>query len=154
MKTILLLFAANAILLFSCQQAENKSAHEASHEHEMTAHAEQNLHEHAVGDKKWQTDESTRMHVGNLHTQSEAFKLKKDADVASYKAFGKELSGELNKLVSDCKMDGPAHDALHGWLTPVLDQVAALNKAETFGQGKLAAEKIEDSLRDFYVRFE
>lgn len=154
MKTILLLFAANAILLLSCNQSENKSVNGASHEHKATPHAQQHTQDHAVGAKKWQTDESTRAHVAKLHTELKAFKLKKDADLASYNAFGTDLTDELNKLISDCRMKGPAHDALHGWLTPFLDHVAKLNKAGTVGEGKRSVEEIEESLNIYYKQFE
>lgn len=154
MKAILLLFAANAILLFSCQQGENKHGHEAAHEHVTTAPAEQNLQDRSDENKKWKTDESTRKHVMKLQSRMETFKLEGNADFASYKAFGADLSAEVNNLISGCKMEGPAHDALHTWLTPFLDHLAGLNKSETTSQGKLAVEKIEGSLRAFDEQFE
>lgn len=154
MKTILLLFAANLILLFSCNQRDVKSAEEAPHEHLSAVQAEQSSDDYVIETKKWETDESTRVHVAKLRARVETFKLKKETDLASYNALGTDLSGDLNNLISGCRMKGPAHDALHGWLTPVLDQVAGLKKSATIEQGKLSVAKIEDGLFAFYEQFE
>ncbi|PRY49860.1 hypothetical protein B0I27_11034 [Arcticibacter pallidicorallinus] len=153
MKTIVLLLAVNAILLFSCQQGNTKTE-EATHEHTSAQHKEPHTGEDATETKKWMTDENTRTYVAEMDTRLKEFKLKNDGELASFKALGGGLSDDLNKLIAGCKMKGPDHDALHGWLTPLLEEVSAVKKSETIAQGQLSVKKIEDIVLDFYERFE
>lgn len=153
MKTIVLLLAVNAMLLFSCQQG-NTQTEEATHEHTSALHTKPHTGEHATETKKWMTDESTRTHVAELDTRLKEFKLKSAGELASFKALGGGLSDDLNKLIAGCKMKGPEHDALHAWLTPLLEEVSALKKAETVSQGQLTVARIEGILLDFYKRFD
>ena len=154
MKRILLLAATGTALLIACNQKDTKTSGEASHEHHSSHQTSQDAGHQVPGAQRWKTDESTRKHVAELHSKLKAFRLKKDADLASYHILGADLSGELNKLVSDCKMSGPEHEALHGWLAPLLDKVSKLAKARTPGQGQLSVDRIEDSLFQFNQQFE
>lgn len=154
MKTFLLSLAASAVLLLSCNQTDIKSPKNAIHEHHLIAQGDQNSAREAGVPQKWKTDESTRTHVAELRTKLEAFKRMKEHNSSSYKALGADMSGELKKLVAGCRMTGPAHDALHGWLTPVLEKVSQLNKSKSVAQGQMAVDRIEDSLDNFYKEFE
>ncbi len=58
-----------------------------------------------------------------------------------YKHLAAQLDEQNEKLIASCSMEGAAHDALHSWLHPYLEQVEALaNESDS----ALAIKKIEE----------
>ena len=126
------------ILLFStvfwaCNNPETSS------KKEVAPAVEADHHEHAEnktglelnnGDK-WKADNSTNNNVKDLQVVLEQFNARTDQSMAAYKLAADDLQLGLNKMVSECKMKGPDHDALHKWLEPLIGQVKELKQVST-----------------------
>ena len=103
---------------------------------------------------KWQTDESTRVHAAKLNAAIDAFNKIENADLPAYHAFAAGMKNELGGLITDCKMKGADHDALHLWLEPVMKDVADLKKVTTIEEGKHTSERLTEDVRKFNQYFE
>ena len=147
-------------IFFACNNESDTSekmadtlATEKQEEHATEGHEEHTSALALNNGAKWQTDESTRTHAAKLNAEVDAFNTKANADVAAYQAFASGMQKELNALISDCKMKGPEHDALHLWLEPVLKDVSDLKKVTTTEDGKRVAEKLTDDVKKFNQYF-
>lgn len=103
---------------------EGAPATEADH-HE---HAENKTGLELNNGVKWKADSSTNNNVKNLQVILEQFNAGTDQSMVAYKLVADELQMGLNKMVSECKMKGPDHDALHKWLEPLIGQVKELKE--------------------------
>lgn len=148
-----------ALLFFGCSNAINETNKtedtliKESHEQAGDNHKE---HADALtlnNGAKWQTDESTRKYAAKLITETNAFNTKANADESAYQAFAGDMQKELNSLISDCKMQGPNHEALHLWLEPILEDVSDLKKINVVDEGKHATEKLTADVNKFNQYF-
>jgi hypothetical protein len=80
---------------------------------------------------KWKVDSITKNNVKNLQAIVEEFKSGQDKSLKAYKKTGDDLQNALVKMISECKMKGPDHLALHKWLEPLMAQVTKLKQAPT-----------------------
>ena len=134
MKKILLSLFAAAIL-FGCNSPDSSTAMEDHSDHDQAAMNEPENNEHAspiVGGElatgvpslndgaKWKADVSTNENVANLKSIIGQFKTNADPEVQDYKAFQAAFTEGIGKMVKECKMQGPDHDALHVWLEPLM----------------------------------
>ncbi|HET9431985.1 MAG TPA: hypothetical protein VFO70_12460, partial [Chitinophagaceae bacterium] len=69
---------------------------------------------------KWNADSSTNNNVADLQIIAASFKKTGKQDLNAYHSLGNDLQSGLDKLISECRMKGPDHEALHHWLEPVL----------------------------------
>ena len=157
-RSLIMLFLVT--VFFACNNAPEKTekvpgtnATEKPEEHANEGHDEHTSPLALNNNAKWQTDESTRTHALKLNADADAFTTKANADVAAYHAFAGEMQKELEALISDCKMQGPTHEALHLWLEPVLKDVNGLKKTTTIEDGKHAVEKFTDDVKKFNQYF-
>ena len=76
---------------------------------------------------KWKADSTTQINVGALTRliNDSAYTDKQNAI-----HFSALLQNRLDTLVQQCKMTGPAHEALHSWLKPVLHDAKELKEGE------------------------
>ena len=78
-------------------------------------------------DKKWKADESTKKYVaamgGVINDNSLATPTKR---VELYD----KLQIQVDSLIKYCTMKGPDHDALHGWLEGVLENMKDLKEGD------------------------
>lgn len=150
----------SGLFLFSCSDTSTTKSentedsivvkHEAAAENHADEHAGNLMLNNGA---KWQTDESTRTHAAKLTTEVNAFNAKTNAGVKDYQVFAVDMQNELNSLVSDCKMKGEDHDALHLWLEPVLKNVSDLKKVTTTEEGKHTMETLTGNLKKFNQYF-
>ena len=80
---------------------------------------------------KWKADSTTNNNVKSLLVVLEKLNDGTDKSLTAYKKTATDLQQGLDKMISECKMKGPDHDALHKWLEPLIEQVAKLKKAST-----------------------
>ncbi|MGZ3952200.1 MAG: hypothetical protein ACXVBZ_12445, partial [Flavisolibacter sp.] len=59
------------------------------------------------------------------------------------------LQTRLDTLVQQCKMTGPAHEALHSWLKPVLHDTKELKEGK-YDQNYAQLKKDVQSFYDFF----
>src|SRR5688572_9803855 len=93
-------------------------------------------------DQKWRADEFTTTGIEGMQGTMERFIASKNTgSVQAYQELGKTLNGELNTIFRQCTMTGPAHDELHKFLVPVVEDVKILQgenlEASTAAQMRL-----------------
>lgn len=103
---------------------------------------------------KWHSDKSTSKNVAALEGIADRFQAKGGKDLAAYTAVGSELQTALNTLVSECRMQGEDHEALHHWLEPLLTKVKALQKATTEEEAATLFGAVNDQLNLYHQYFE
>ncbi|MBS1645502.1 MAG: hypothetical protein JST36_10735 [Bacteroidetes bacterium] len=113
------------------------------------------LTEHAAGmlhlnqGQKWQTDNNTKLHANKLGGLIQAFDNSGDTKLPAFCNLSEAINNELNNLISDCKMEGPEHDALHLWLDPVLRDAEQLKNATTDQEAAMALAKLRADVQKF-----
>ena len=131
-KFFLSLFAA--AILFGCNSSDSKTTAEdpAAHDHAAVKQGADHDHAASTGNTletgvpelnngaKWQADASTNENVANLKSIINNFKTNADPAVEDYHAFQASFTDGISKMVKECKMQGPDHDALHVWLEPLM----------------------------------
>ena len=88
---------------------------------------------------KWKVDLSTDSNVKEIQAILKKFDSGSDKSLPAYKKAQTDLQQGLNKMIAECKMTGPDHQALHKWLEPLMARVAKLKQAST---GPDAAEAL------------
>ncbi|HVW13892.1 MAG TPA: hypothetical protein VHB54_08725 [Mucilaginibacter sp.] len=101
---------------------------------------------------KWKVDLSTNNNVKNLQEILKKFRAGKDLSLPAYQKTQKELQQGIDKMISECRMSGPDHEALHKWLEPLIAQVAQLKQASTVQEAASAFRAI-DTRADIYDRY-
>lgn len=132
MKKLLILLLLTSTI-WSCNNdklAENKNFNNPSEKDEH--------HSKATGEKlelnngaKWKVDSTTNNNINNLKLIFEKFDNRNDKSLAAYKKNQDDLQKGLDKMIIECKMKGPDHEALHKWLEPLIDQVTKLKQVST-----------------------
>ena len=77
-----------------------------------------------------------------------------DKSLPAYGITAAELQGGLDKMISECRMKGPDHDALHKWLEPLMDAVATLKQSATESDASIQLKKIDTQVRRYAQYFE
>jgi len=154
MKLINVLIVTVVFSFWACKQDEkaksNTSENHASH---STYYTNQPKTLSINNGATWQTDESTRLHVATLMSETEVFNKNTKPDLAAYQAFSGDIQNELHSLIKDCKMTGPDHKALHHWLEPVLQNVNLLSKAKTRDEAKPLARQLTENILKYNQYF-
>lgn len=79
------------------------------------------------GAVRWQSDEMTTHHIGQLQAMLKEFEAQpENSSAEAYHDLGNSMQTELQQLFKDCTMKGPAHDLLHVYLVPLMDDVKYL----------------------------
>lgn len=113
-------------------QVKSETIQEESHQHEASATALQ-LNNGA----KWKSDSATNLQVEVMKNRIQSFDEKKEINLVAYHQLGENLKAEVDKLIKECRMEGPDHDALHIWLQPLIEKTHQL---QTTTDGTAAAE--------------
>jgi hypothetical protein len=95
---------------------------------------------------RWKTDEATRKNVAAI------VKVMNDSNnfgTLNRSELKKQLQVRIDTLVQQCKMDGPDHEALHLWLSQVIQDI----NGEKLDDAKWHADLKKD-VDSFYVFFE
>ncbi len=141
----------SSFILFACNQETNKT--------ESDDHAG---HEHAVVDTqfalnngaKWKADSITNHNVVNLKTIADNFRIKQFPSANDYQLVGNDLNIGVNKLIQDCKMSGPDHDALHKWLEPVLKESNQLKTIADTTVARTTFKSLDERIDAYHNYFE
>jgi uncharacterized protein YceK len=99
--------------------------------------------------KKWKADNTTRANVASLTqlVNDSTYRYKKNS-----KELHKGVQSRLDTLVKQCKMTGPAHEALHAWLKPVLHDTKELRESKGEYDSKYAL--LRKDVQSYYDYFE
>ncbi len=80
---------------------------------------------------KWKADEATNRNVQLL---KDIVTNSKRGTLEDYRLIAGKLQDRLNKMIEECTMSGPNHEALHKWLEPLIEKVTELKKSEETGK--------------------
>lgn len=103
---------------------------------------------------KWKADQNTNDNVERLQDVYTRFQMKTNPAEGDYLAFQEEMSAALNQLISQCKMKGADHDALHVWLEPLLHDNANLAKSASVQEMADITQTIGDRLAVYDQTFD
>jgi len=135
-------------LLSACNQSSNKAESNEHVSHDQDQTTELSLNNGA----KWQADSVTTNNVAYLKKIADNFRTKPHHLVNDYKALSTDLNNALNKMIQQCKMTGPDHEALHHWLEPILEETNELkNITDTTIAGSIF--KSIDTRLDIYNNY-
>jgi hypothetical protein len=153
MRIIPIFLLSAALLLGACNPGPDSA--KAGHDHPGGASAAAPVEQLALNNgAKWLSDASTRSHAAQLEGMIDAFGRAGEPDVRAYQGLAASLQEELDRLVGDCRMKGPEHDALHHWLEPVLQDVSALKQVSSVSQGAAATAKLSEDVKKFNQFFD
>lgn len=88
---------------------------------------------------KWRTDAPTRANIDQMKSLVMNVDTK---DPSTLQRLSIELEAQTNKLINECRMKGPDHDALHVWLEDFLKDFKNYQEADQ-KQHHLAALKLD-----------
>lgn len=151
MKKLLVLLCINS--LFACnsatdQKAETVQTSEDARHHENAATLALN------NGAKWKSDESTNTNVAELEAVVNKFNTTQPKLTANFINVANELQSGLDKMIKECRMQGPVHEALHRWLEPLLENVSALEKTTSEKEALKLFDAIAETLEIYHQYFE
>ena len=143
------ILAILALLFTACNYPElqkdevNKEKHD-SHPVESTRELQVN------SGARYRADEATRRNVAAmLQVVNDSKYLARE----NRTELTKQLQTRIDTLVQQCKMTGPAHDALHTWLAKVLADLEEMREDETDDYQK-SYSTLKKDVESFYTFFE
>lgn len=116
-----LLFLFVLFLFGSCKDMNKKSADMEQYEHRQNLRKPMVLNNGA----KWMTDDTTRINITEMKSILNAPSAKQDP-VKLQEA----LQAKTDELIKECRMTGPAHEALHTWLENYIEDLKLLKNRE------------------------
>jgi len=78
---------------------------------------------------KWKVDKITHDNVVHLQQVVKTVNSKSAKSLKDYHMAGVALQNGIVKMIRECRMKGPDHQALHKWLEPLMEQVSKLSRA-------------------------
>jgi hypothetical protein len=143
MKKILTIVLV-ASLLLACNPGSEKEETHQEHSDKATGLVLNN-------GAKWKADSTTATIVALLQT---IVSNAKKESLESYVQTADQLQDGLNKMVSECKMKGADHEALHHWLEPLMEKTKELKNATTTENAAVILSDIESKIKLFTQYFE
>ncbi len=131
------------------EKTENNKPEE--HETSMV-HSEDSSVSLSLNDgRKWKADSITNINVAVIEN---IVSTSHPETTDEFHAIGIEIQGAVNKLLQDCKMHGPDHEALHHWLEPILETNNKLSESRTMDETKENFGKMRDRILIYHQYFE
>ncbi len=149
MKKIIFLLTC-ITFLFAFNQNPNKVETE---EHDSHGHA-QSTGLSLNNGAKWKADSITTSNVRDLRTIADNFRIQPFPSINEYQILGNDLNKGLNKMIQECKMTGPDHEALHHWLKPILTETNQLKNISDTTVARENFKKIDTRIDDYHNFFE
>ena len=149
-----LFFISLGLLLIAA--CNNQQSAPAADEHKAADQHEHNLPAESLrlnNGEKWKADSSTNNNVKALQVIVEQF-TSTEKTPGTYKQLGTTLQSGLDKMISECRMKGPDHDALHKWLEPLIGQVKKLNETEKPEESAQHFSAITQQIQLYFQFFE
>ncbi len=151
MKKLLAILMVTAVLL-ACNSAAEKEKSTAADTLTNNHHD----HEEATGlalnnGARWKADSIT---IANVSLLKETLSVAKKEKLEDYLQTASQLQEGLNKMLSECKMKGEDHNALHQWLVPLMEKVKVLKTATTVEDAAAISTAIEKQVNLFTEYFE
>jgi len=139
-------------LMLACnsnsEQGKNTAPESTSDQHE---HGEEVSALVLNNGAKWKADSTTVVNAANLQS---IIATAKSENLADYLQTSTALQEGLSKMVTECKMQGADHDALHEWLEPVMKKTKDLSKATATENAATTLHELEMQVNLFPQYFE
>lgn len=152
MKQILTILLATSLLL-ACNAGNEKEkiTTTAPAAETIANHAEQAIGLTLNNGAKWKADSTTLLNVALLQ---QLISGAKKESLGNYLQTAAGLQEGINKMVSECKMKGADHEALHHWLEPIMEKTKELKNANNIETVSTIFGEIEKQLNLFPQYFE
>ncbi|MBS1496496.1 MAG: hypothetical protein JSS85_06345 [Bacteroidetes bacterium] len=152
MKQILTILLATSLLL-ACNAGNEKEKITTTEPAAETIanHAEQAIGLTLNNGAKWKADSTTLLNVALLQ---QLISGAKKESLGNYLQTAAGLQEGINKMVSECKMKGADHEALHHWLEPIMEKTKELKNANNIETASTIFGEIEKQLNLFPQYFE
>lgn len=152
MKQILtILLAANLLLACNAGNEKEKTTTTAPAAETHADHGEQATELALNNGEKWKADSTTLQNVALLQ---KIVSGTKQENLENHLKIAASLQDGLNKMVSECKMKGADHEALHHWLEPIMEKTKELKNANSIETARTIFGEIEKLLNLFPQYFE
>jgi hypothetical protein len=106
------------------------------------------------GDAKWKVDLGTDANVQELQGVLQKFDTAAKHPLHDYQKLRDELQHGIDKMISECKMTGDNHEALHKWLKPLIEEVQQLKRASNAADANLVLKAINTQMNFYSEYFE
>lgn len=166
-STFTFLFAL-VLVFFSCennspeereQVTEEVQNHNPSEEHQQDSSADQiqKVDEDQIvlnRGEKWEMSESLNTVVREMADDVTKFYRAKKTQMSDYHTLADTLDKGIQKLINKCELpDGEAHENLHKWLHPYMEEVVALKKVNNSEDARNKLEEIRQSFITYMTHF-
>ncbi|HET8886074.1 MAG TPA: hypothetical protein VFM70_06950 [Salinimicrobium sp.] len=137
------------IASISCNfnKSDNKNINVESHSEN---HEEDNKIELNQGEK-WKANEETTNGILNMQN---ILATSKPETIADFQDLSTLLNEEKNLIIKKCTMKGSAHDNLHIYLMPLLEQINSLGEIKSNSEGEKIIQEMALHLNDYFNYFE
>lgn len=136
-------------LVMSCQQGMDKNSKEVEsikiHQHDDGSAIKLNHGE------KWKVDDEMMVHLRNMEG---AIAKLQNPSKSECKALATQLQQHLDLLTSNCTMQGEAHDELHKWLLPFIEQVDLFLSMKASEETEVKFSELKESFVEFNKYFQ
>ena len=136
------------IASISCNfnKSDNKNINVESHSEN---HEEDNKIELNQGEK-WKANEETTNGILNMQN---ILAISKPETIADFQDLSTLLNEEKNLIIKKCTMKGSAHDNLHIYLMPLLEQINSLGEIKSNSEGEKIIQEMAIHLNDYFNYF-
>ncbi|MEO6948430.1 MAG: hypothetical protein ABI123_02275 [Ginsengibacter sp.] len=152
------LFILFATFLFACNQGNKPPAYDAHADHEHNEEVAQDAQQPEKlvlnNGSKWKADDATNTNVAELKKITDNFKAIQTPTTEDYQALNGNMARGLNKMIQQCKMEGPDHDALHHWLEPILKQNTELKELISATESRRIFDSLDTRINIYPNYFE
>lgn len=93
------------------------------------------------------------VHLRNIESDVKQFQAENTTS-QDHTTLATAIQENLGRLVTNCTMEGPAHDALHEWLLPFIAVSTDYSTASELGDQQKKFQEIEQALVAFNTHFE
>ena len=151
MKIVLIFLIATGSL-FACnsRSSKNKTTNDSATPNNKE-HPEQMTGVLLNNGAKWKADSTTLLNVASLQN---IVSMAKKETLEDYHQTATRLQDGLNKMVAECKMKGPEHEALHHWLEPLMEKTKGLKNAGSIEDAGIILDEIKNQMNLFSKYFE
>jgi hypothetical protein len=151
---MILLFSIGFLLACNNQSTGDNKKPDGSGEVDAQQHETAGENLELNNGQKWKSDSATSANVRNIRDIVGGFYSGQDRSLTAHQIAASALQEALNKMIADCKMTGPAHDALHRWLEPLLEKVKAIRKSTAESEVAGLMNEIKDQVNLYQRYFE
>lgn len=150
MKKVIV-FGMAIMLLWSCNNATEKSTmHQETESHTEHHHDENSEAIELNNGEKWLVNEEMKPFVLK---GEELVNEYIQANKTDYKELAVQLKDKNSQLIKSCTMDGKSHDELHKWLHPHLELVKELDNETDAVKAKEIVVKLQNSYQQYQIYF-